>query len=261
MKANTLFVALLAVAGASWMPVGQAAELVVAGSTTVQKRVLEPGAEALKKATGIEVKVQGVGTGKGMIALAEGKVSVAAASESLAEAIDSGKKAAADQGKSYAASPNLKFHKLYTDSIVVVVHKDNPVSSLSKDQIKAINTGKVRNWKEVGGSDLPIKVVTSHAGSATRNVFQKQIMDGTAFVDNVTEVRTTREEINEVSKDKGGIGAVSEGFFEINKGSTKVVKAPAITRPLGLITDGEASPDVKKVVDFFVSGAGKGLIQ
>ena len=237
-----------------------AAELVVAGSTTVQKRILEPGAAGLKSATGIEVKVQGVGTGKGMIALAEGKVTVAAASESLNEAIDSAKKAAADSGKSYTPSANLKFHKLYTDSIVVIVNKDNSVGTLSKDQLKAINSGKVKNWKEVGGPDMPIKVITSHAGSATRNVFQKQVMDGANYVDGVTEVRTTREEINEVSKDKGAIGAVSEGFYALNKGSAKLVKAPSITRPLALITDGEASADVKKVIDFFVSGAGKGLI-
>lgn len=238
-----------------------AAEVTIAGSTTVQKRVIEPGAAKLKAATGIDLKIQGIGTGKGMMALIDGKVPAAAASETLAEAIDSAKKAAADSGKSFTASSDLKFYELTKDSIVVIVHKDNSVTNLSKDQLKAIHTGKAKNWKEVGGPDLPIKVITSHAGSATRNVFQKQAMDGAEYIAGVTEVRTTREEINEVSKDKGAIGAVSEGFFAQNKGSAKTVKAPTMSRPLGLVTKGEASEDIKKVVDFFVKGEGKGLIQ
>ena len=261
MKQNVLAVFLAAAIGASLSGQGLASELVISGSTTVQKRIVEPGAAKLKEATGIDAKFQGVGTGKGMIALAEGKVTVAAASETLAEAIDSAKKQAADAGGSFTAPPNLKFHELAKDSITVIVHKDNTVGSLSKDQLKAIHTGKVKNWKEVGGPDLPIKVVTSHAGSATRNVFAKQVMDGADYVAGAVEVRTTREEINEVSKDKGGIGAVSEGFFAQNKGNAKAVKAPTVSRPLGLVTKGDASPEVQKLIDFFVKGPGKGLIQ
>ena len=55
----------------------------VSGATTMQRRVLEPGADALKAATGIQLKIYGPGTGKGMLALFDGKVPVAAAGESL----------------------------------------------------------------------------------------------------------------------------------------------------------------------------------
>lgn len=238
-----------------------ASDLTIAGSTTVQKRLFEPAGAKLAEATGVNVKFQGVGTGKGMIALVDDKVSVAAASETLEGAIGSGEKAAKSMEKSFTPPSNLKFHQLAKDSIVIIVNKENPVSSLSKDQLKAINTGKITNWKEVGGPDLPIKVVTSHSGSATRAVFQQQIMDKAEYVSGVVEVRTTREEINEVSKDKRGIGAVSEGFFAMNQGNAKLVKAPDISRPLGLVTKGEATPEVKKIVEFFVSGEGKALIQ
>lgn len=238
-----------------------AAELTISGSTTVQKRVIEPGAAKFKEVSGIDLKIQGVGTGKGIIALIEGKVPAAAASETLEEAVASAKKQASEGGKTFEVPANLKFYELTKDSVVVIVHKDNSVANLSKDQLKAIHTGKTKNWKEVGGPDLPIKVVTSHAGSATRAVFAKQMMDGADYVAGAVEVRTTREEINEVSKDKGAIGAVSEGFYAQNKGNAKQVKAPAILRPLGLITKGDASPDVMKVVDFFVKGPGKALIQ
>ena len=261
MKFNSLSLILVTALGVAFTVPAVASELTIAGSTTVQKRMIEPAAAKLKEVTGIEVKFMGVGTGKGMMALAEGKATAAAASESLVEAVDSAKKQAVDGGKTFDAPANLKFYEMAKDSIVVIVNKDNSVANLSKDQLKSIHTGKVKNWKEVGGPDLPIKVVTSHAGSATRNVFAKQVMDNADYVAGAVEVRTTREEINEVSKDKGAIGAVSEGFYEMNKGSAKLVKAPAISRPLGLITKGDASPEVLKVVDFFVKGPGKGLIQ
>ena len=237
-----------------------AAELVISGSTTVQKRIVEPGAARLKEATGIEAKFQGVGTGKGMLALIDGKVTVAAASETLAEAMDSAQKQAKESGATFTAPTDLQYHELTKDVIVVILHKDNPITGLSKQQLKDINVGKTKNWKEVGGPDLPIKVVTSLAGSATRNVFAIQVMDNADYVAGVTEVRTTREEINEVSKDKGGIGAVSAGFFAQNKGSAKTVKSPTIGRPLGLVTKGAPSLEVKKVIDFFLSAEGKKLI-
>lgn len=239
----------------------QAQEVTVAGSTTVQKRILEPGASGLKAATGIDVKVQGTGTGKGMIALFESKVPAAAASETLDEAVASAQKAAKEAEKTITVPGNLQYHELTKDNIQVMVHKDNKVASLTKDQLKDLNTGKIKNWKEIGGADLPVKVVTSHAGAATRAVFQKQIMDGAEYVPGALEVRTTREEITEVAREPGAIGAVSEGFIAQNPGKVKIVKAPAISRPLGLVTVGDPKPEVKKIVDFFKSAEGKKLIQ
>lgn len=238
-----------------------AQEVTIAGSTTVQKRVLEPGAAGLKAATGIDVKVQGSGTGKGMIALFEGKVPAAAASESLQEAVGSAQKAAKEADKAITVPANLQFHEIATDTIVIIVNKDNKIGALSKEQLKDIHTGKLKNWKEVGGADIPIKVVTSHAGSATRAVFQKQVMDGADYSAGAVEVRTTREEIAEVSRDSGGIGAVSEGFFAQNAGKARTVKAPNVSRPLALVTVGEAKPEIKKIVEFFKSPEGKKLIQ
>jgi phosphate transport system substrate-binding protein len=239
----------------------QAQEVTVAGSTTVQKRVLEPGAAGLKNATGIDVKVQGSGTGKGMIALFEGKVPAAAASEPLQDAVASAQKAAKEADKTITVPGNLQFHEITQDVIVIIVNKDNKIASLSKEQLKDLNTGKIKNWKEIGGADLPVKVVTSHAGSATRAELQKQVMGGAAYVPGALEVRTTREEITEVGREPGAIGAVSEGFFAQNPGKARIVKAPVVSRPLALVTVGEPKPEIKKIVDFFKSAEGKKLIQ
>jgi phosphate transport system substrate-binding protein len=240
--------------------------LEVSGSTTVQERAFKNAGDKLKTVTGMDIKFLPVGSGKGLIALAEGKVTVSATSETLNDTVESAKKAAKDMDKTFTAPSNLVFHEISLDSIVVIVNSENTVTSLTKAQLKDLNTGKVKNWKEVGGPDLPVRVISSSPGSATRDVFQKQMMDGADYVAGFTEIRTTKEdttkeEINEVSKEKGGIGAVSEAFFAANPGKSKIVKTPFIVRPLALITAGQPKPEVQKMIDYFKSAEGKKNMQ
>ncbi len=227
------------------------------GSTTVQKRIMEPGKDALKKATGIDLVLVGNGTGNGLEDLIAGKCDAAMASEELADAVASMKDAS---GKS--ASGDLKPNVITDDVIKVIVNPSNTVTKLDKDQLKGLHNGTIDNWKKVGGPDLPVIVVTSHLGSATRKVFQKTIMDGTAYVAGALEVETTRKEIEDVGQFPEGIGAVSMGFINLpgNKEKVKIVETPKISRPLMLITKGDASPAVKKIVDFF-KGEGKKFIK
>lgn len=235
----------------------RAEEVQLWGSTTCQKRFLEPGAAALEKATGVKIKVLGVGTGKGMLALFDGKATVAIASEKLEDAVASAQNEAKKDGKEVKVPEGLQFHEITRDIIVPIVNKDNSVEALTWVQLTDLNTGKVTNWKEVGGPDLPVVVVTSHAGSATKAVFQKMVMNKADYAANAIEVKSTRLEIGEVTKNKGGIGAVSEGFFNLNKDGAKVVKSDKIDRPLGLITIGAPTPDVQKIIDFFKSPEGQ----
>ena len=235
--------------------------LEVSGSTTVQEYAFKNAGDKLKTVTGMDIKFLPVGSGKGLIALAEGKVTVSATSETLNDTVESAKTAAKDMDKTFTAPSNLVFHEISLDSIVVIVNSENTVTSLTKAQLKDLNTGKVKNWKEVGGPDLPVRVISSSPGSATRDVFQKQMMDGADYVAGITEIRTTKEQINEVSKEKGGIGAVSEAFFAANPGKSKIVKAPEIVRPLALITAGQPKPEVQKMIDYFKSAEGKKNMQ
>ena len=238
-----------------------AEQIEVWGSTTCQKRFLEPGNSALAQATGVSVKVKGVGTGKGMLALFSGKTGVAAASNTLEGAIKSAQKVAKKKKQSLEIPADLQFHEIARDEIVPIVNKDNPVTSLTWEQLAKINTGQITNWNQVGGPDLAIRVVTSHAGSATRAVFQKLVMKKEDYVGNAKVVNSTRREIQEVSKYRGAIGAVSVGFFQQNPGKTAVVQTDSISRPLGLITLGDPSPAAQKVIDFYLSEAGQKLVQ
>jgi len=228
--------------------------LEIYGSTTVEKEVLEPLSLAFEKETGTILKLHGTGTGQGMVALLQGKADAAMASEPLEDAILSARKSARKLGITIAAPGNLMYHELARDRMLVVVNKHNPVVQLTRSQLKDIHTGKIANWQVVGGENLPIQVITSHVGSATRAVFQKQVMDGEEYAKGAQEVDSTRLELDLVSQAKGGIGVVSATFFAQNVGRAKFIKAPLLTRPLGLITIGQPNTEVRELIDYARAG-------
>lgn len=235
--------------------------LEVSGATTVQKRILEPGAEALKTATGVQLKVLGPGTGKGMLALIEGKVPVAAAGEALDDAVASAKAAATEAGRTVTVPSNLVYHSIASDNIVVAVHAGNPVKSLSKAQVRDLMTGKVRNWSEVGGPNLPVKVYAPAAGQAVRNAVQKNFMDGADFGPGTTDIRTALEQLRVIAAEPGGIGAMSEPVVKGSTEKLRIVPGASIPRPLGFVTVGAPSAQAQKMIDWFRSPEGQKQIR
>ncbi len=218
-----------------------AKEVVVAGSTTIQKRVLEPSHDAIKSATGIDLKVRGINSGKGFAELVGGKIVSSVSSSPMDGLLEK------------AGLPNdgtYQEHVIIEDVIVPIVHNSNPVSELTWQQLSDINTGKVTNWKEVGGPDKKIIVVTSQPTAATRRVFQKKVMKKAPYIKGVREVKSTRQEVSLVGKFKGGIGAVSEGFVKMNAGKVKVIKTEKISRPLSFITKGSPNADIQNIIDY-----------
>ncbi len=156
------------------------------------------------------------------------------------------------------------------DAIAVIVHKDNPVKSLSLPQLKAIFTGKLTNWKEVGGPDLSIKAVIVKKGSATRKVFRKVTLGQDEYKG--TKVVTPDAKIvSTVALEKGTIGQISMAFIKENK---KVIplfvddQEPSvdnpdypITRPLYLVTRGLPKGEVKAFIDWTLSPAGQAVVK
>ncbi|HDH04543.1 MAG TPA: phosphate ABC transporter substrate-binding protein [Nitrospirae bacterium] len=219
-----IFLVLAFIAVIAFAYAGEAAaakEIVVAGSTTIQKRVLEPSHDAIEAATGIDLKVRGINSGRGFSELVAGKIVASVSSSPLTGLLE---KAGLPDNGAYQE------HIIIEDIIVPIVHKSNPVSKLTWQQLSDINTGKITNWKEVGGPDRKIIVVTSQPTAATRRVFQKKVMKKAPYIKGVREVKSTRQEVGLVLKFKGGIGAVSEGFVAMNPGKVKVVRTDRISR-------------------------------
>ena len=220
----------------------------VNGSTTTMGKIISKIKDPFEKATGIELVVNANGSGAGARDLVAGKCDASVASESLEDL----KKAVPELNN----IPDIKVSILGNDNLAVIVNKANPITALTKDQLKGLNTGKIKNWKDVGGMDADVIVVTSEKGSGTRAMVTKQILDGEPFTPDIVEASTTMAEVKEVSSMKEAVGAVSESFVN---DTVKRVGAPVIGRPLILLTKGEPNASVKKLIDFILGEGQKYL--
>ncbi|MHC1743287.1 MAG: substrate-binding domain-containing protein [Syntrophobacteraceae bacterium] len=140
------------------------------------------------------------------------------------------------------------------DVIKVLTHKTTGVSKLSKDQLKAIFTGKITNWKDVGGADLPVVLVWGEKIPGTHTVFQKEIMDGEPYEKKGAVLAGTAQDVKEkVAATAGGMGL---GPVSVVDGSVLVPEIPEVGRPITLITKGAPSSDVLKMLEF-IQGEGQ----
>ncbi len=158
------------------------------------------------------------------------------------------------------------------DAIAVLVNSKNPVDTLSSAQLKDIFTGKISNWKEVGGEDMTINVYIVNPQSATRKVFGKVVLGGAAYAgDHLKTIRPDPKVADRVASDKGAIGHLSFALVGDNAGVKRIkpdgqdasVNNPSypITRPLYLITKGDPAGKVKDFIDWALSDAGQSVVK
>ncbi|MCH8854154.1 MAG: substrate-binding domain-containing protein [Planctomycetes bacterium] len=156
------------------------------------------------------------------------------------------------------------------DAITVIVSSANPVSDLSAEQLKAVFTGRAKNWKELGGDDVPIRPFIVSGASATRNIFRSVAL-GTDNYAGCEVVEPDSKMIQVVAETKGAIGHISFAFLpacnEVKPlridGQEPSVWNPdyPITRPLYLCTLGRPQGDVKRFIEWVLSEAGQKLVR
>src|SRR5947207_2584800 len=122
----------------------------------------------------VKIQVTGGGSGIGFAALQNGQTDIADASRPIKAA----ERAACI--KSFGKNP--REYKVALDGLSVYVNESNPLTELSLDQLEKIFTGKVKNWKDVGGSDAPITVYSRENSSGTYEFFKEHILKGQDFV-------------------------------------------------------------------------------
>jgi len=238
------------------------------GSSTIGQSILEAAGakKAFEAKTGLKfASFEVPGSGKGVEALIAGKVSVAGASRPL---------------KAAEKSAGVLGTVIGYDAVAVFVNKDNPVNDLSKEQLKGIFTGKIKNWKEVGGKDAPIVVNTEIQGGkrATMEMFNEMVMDKAAYGAGFKEIDLPKDQIIEIARQPNGIGTPSLGLLAAVPADVRAkVKAISvdgttptqediqsgaylISRPLNLATMGPPKGDVKAFVDFMLSPAGQAFV-
>lgn len=211
------------------------------GAASVVDSLVAPNKARVEQATGHTLVIDKSNAGKGLIDLVDGKCDAALASAALPTIVAAAKAA----GREVDASA-LRMAVVATDQVVFVVHPSNRVRSLTAAQLREIHAGRIANWKDVGGADLPILVVTDTLSSATRGLIKAAVLKDLDYLPSAKAVNV--ETISdEVAAQPGAIGGLGAGFVKTDR--VVVVGSDRIERPLGLITLGEPSDKVRQVIE------------
>ncbi|MDR3048661.1 MAG: phosphate ABC transporter substrate-binding protein [Elusimicrobiota bacterium] len=242
---------------------GAFAAVIAEGSTTVLP-IAQKTAESLMNANpAMDISIRGGGSGVGINSLLSGRCDIAMSSRAMKD----GEKADAAKKK-----VNPKEYTIAMDAIVMIVHNKNAVTALTREQIKDIFTGKITNWKQLGGADKKIVVISRDGASGTFETFNELALNGEKVSKNALMQASNQNVASAVERAEGAIGYVGLGYIGRK---VKVVSIEGITpsietvlnkkyvysRSLFFYTNGAAKGAVKEYIDFVLSKAGQDMIK
>ncbi len=224
--------------------------LVLTGSSTIAPLAVEIGRRFEALHPGLRVDVQTGGSSRGIADARRGIADIGMASRRLK-----------------TSEKELLVHTIARDGICMVLHAGNPVSSLSDSQIVGIYTGKIQNWKEVGGKDAAIFVLNKAEGRGTLEVFLKFFGLENPSIHADAIVGDNEQGIKTIAGNPNAIGYLSIGTAEYDQkhgvpikllpshavqASTETLAAGTfpISRPLNLVTKGVPSGIAKTFIEF-----------
>lgn len=218
---------------------GDANKVVVDGSTTVGPIAKAFAEYAMQKNPGLNITVSESGSGNGAKSLLNGACDVATMSRPMKS---SEKKAAQDAGL-------LAFENIVAmDGLAMVVHESNPLAGLTLDQIRAIYAGEITNWKQLGGPDQAIVLISRDTNSGTYESFEALVMKGAKIGSKAEYVGSNGAIRQRVMSTPGAIGYVGLAFCEgvkiipvngvMPSAETVLDKSYPIARPLYMYTNG-----------------------
>jgi len=100
------------------------------------------------------------------------------------------------------------------DGIAIVTHPENPVTNLTTEQLRRIYQGRIDNWRDVGGQDMPITVISREEGSGTRAEFERLVMGERQTIQSAEIAPSSEAVIVSAGRDPGGIGYVSMSYLD-----------------------------------------------
>jgi phosphate transport system substrate-binding protein len=236
-------------------------KLVITGSSTVAPLVLEIAKRFEQKNPGVRVDVQTGGSSRGVNDARSGVADIGMVSRAMK-----------------ADEKDLGASAIALDGVAVILHKSNPVKVLSADQVRAIYTGRVLNWKEVGGKDQRITVVNKAEGRSTLELFTTHFQLKNSEIKAQVVIGDNQQGVKTVAGNPGAIGYVSigTGEFEVEQGTplqllpldgiaptsdaVRSGKFP-LSRPLNLVTKGEPTGRVKQFIEFARSAQVNDLVK
>jgi len=218
---------------------GNANSIVVDGSTTVGPIAKAFAEYYMGKHKDVNITVSESGSGNGAKSLINAACDVATMSRPMK---NSEKKAAQDAGVLAIE------HIVAMDGIAMIVHPSNPRGDLTMDQIRDIYTGKITNWKELGGQDQKIVVISRDTNSGTYETFESMVLKGDKLKSGAEYVGSNGAIRQRVMSTEAAIGYVGLAFTEGVKAlqvngivptpETVTGKTYPIARPLFMYTNG-----------------------
>lgn len=219
-----------------------AREIRVGGGGASCKAFFSVVRDIFERETGLRMVVKPTTPVQGLIELNNGQVDLVVAPISFASMA----KGAARNGV-IIDSGLFTVRIIGRSNIEVFINKANSITSLSKKQLQDIFTGKVRNWKQVGGEDRPIVVVWGIATPGQNELFSRQVLDGKAVTSSAMEVFDYDEIREAIARTPGAIGIDPQGYVS---SSIKSPKTPAVASDVIVVTKGQANPEVERLLAF-----------
>lgn len=238
--------------------------IVINGSTSVQPLVEELAGAFKVKNPNATIDIQSGGSGVGIKSAMDGVVDIGMSSRDLKP-----------------EEKSLKEFRIATDGIAVILHPENTVNDLSVEQLRKIYSGEISNWKEVGGKDAKITVVTREEGSGTRGAFIEltglEVKEGDKKTDKTLASAITQGSTGAVMTTVAGdVNAIGFASFGSAKDNTDIKlisidKAACseeniyegtykISRPFLMLTKDEPAGLAKDFLDFILSAEGQEIV-
>ncbi len=231
-----------------------AEQIVVNGSTTVLP-VMQKAAETYMAANpNIQIAISGGGSGNGIKALIDGLCDIAMASRDIkANEVKLANKNGVDPQRIPVA----------IDALIPVVNPANPINDLTMDQLKDIYTGKTTNWKQLGGKDAPIVVISRDTSSGTYETWKEKVLKKDLVMSAALLQASNGSTVQAVSTNPNAIGYIGFGYLNNSIKALKVNGVTAgqktaldgswsIARELYVFTDKNVSQEIKDFIAYLI---------
>ena len=240
-----------------------AGDVVIKGSTTVLPIAQKTAEAYMAENPDVKISLSGGGSGNGIKAIVDGTADIGNASRFI-------KQKEVDLANSKGVYP-VPF-RIALDAIVPVVNNKNTVANLTMTQLKDIYLGKIKNWKEVGGTPGKIVVISRDSSSGTFGVWKKLVMKKKRVIPGALTVPSNGGIVQAVANTPGAIGYVGLGYInkEIKAVSVDGVKGTEentlngsfpIARGLFMFTKGWPQGDTMGYLSFILSKKGQQLVK
>lgn len=178
--------------------------VVIKGSTTVLP-ITQKGAEIfMKKNPGVSIVIEGSGSGNGIKAILDGTCDIANSSREMKEG---------EFAKAKESGVDVEEIVVAYDMIVPVVHPSNPIKNLTVAQLKAIYKGEITNWKDLGGKDQSIVVISRDTSSGTYEVWSEMVMKKEDVFPRALLQASNGAIVNVIANNERAIGYIGFGYL------------------------------------------------